>query len=318
MIVLLRIEHYIFNKKVNTVRVNDSTAKDRALVSGNIIREGNPRQKEYKEKGVIDSGCSRYMTGNKCYLTDFEAYDGGFVSFGDGKEAVNTACYVLNRALVTKPHNKTPYELIRERPPLIDFMKPFGCSVTILNTRDNLGKFEGKADEGYLVGYSVNRNKVLKKTVGISEQTYEPTSAEEKLDRRNEMKARGTLLMVLSNKDQLKFHLYQDAKLLMKATEKRYGGNKESKKDHRTQIKIHKIWLLYPQTAQAALMKQIPLLVELVLLPSQGTNVNSTFVDNLSDAVICAFLASQPNSPQLTKEDLEQIDPDDLEEMDLH
>nr|GEW07721.1 zinc finger, CCHC-type [Tanacetum cinerariifolium] len=51
---------------------------------------------------------------------------------------------------------------------------------------------------------------------------------------------------------------------------------------------------------------------------TQGTTVNSTSVDNLSDAVICAFLASQPNSPQLVKEDLEQIKPDDLEEMDLH
>ncbi|GJU63689.1 putative ribonuclease H-like domain-containing protein [Tanacetum coccineum] len=69
-------------------------------------------------------------------------------------EAVNTACYVLNRVLVIKPHNKTPYELIRGRPPLIDFMKPFGCPVTILNTRDHLGKFDGKADEGYFIGYS--------------------------------------------------------------------------------------------------------------------------------------------------------------------
>nr|GFA15937.1 putative ribonuclease H-like domain-containing protein [Tanacetum cinerariifolium] len=58
-------------------------------------------------------------------------------------------------ALVTKPHNKTPYELICGRPPLIDFLKPFRCPVTILNTRDNLGKFEDKADEGYFVGYSV-------------------------------------------------------------------------------------------------------------------------------------------------------------------
>ncbi|GKE12341.1 putative ribonuclease H-like domain-containing protein, partial [Tanacetum coccineum] len=38
------------------------------------------------------------------------------------------------------------------RPPLIDFMKPFGCPVTILNTRDHLGKFDGKADEGFLLG----------------------------------------------------------------------------------------------------------------------------------------------------------------------
>ncbi|GJR63139.1 ribonuclease H-like domain-containing protein [Tanacetum coccineum] len=49
----------------------------------------------------------------------------------------------------------------------------------------------------------------------------------------------------------------------------------------------------------------------------QATTVNSTTIDNLSDAVICAFFASQPNSPQLDNEDLQQINPDDLEEMDL-
>nr|GFA32856.1 hypothetical protein [Tanacetum cinerariifolium] len=40
-------------------------------------------------------------------------------------------------------------------------------------------------------------------------------------------------------------------------------------------------------------------------------------VDNLSDAIICVFLASQLNSPQLAHEDLEQIHPNDMEEMDL-
>ncbi|GKB25725.1 putative ribonuclease H-like domain-containing protein [Tanacetum coccineum] len=72
-------------------------------------------------------------------------------------EAVNTACYVQNRVLVTKPHNKTPYELLHDRPPSISFMRPFGCPVTILNTLDPLGKFDGKPDEGFLVGYSINR-----------------------------------------------------------------------------------------------------------------------------------------------------------------
>ncbi|GJU89668.1 putative ribonuclease H-like domain-containing protein [Tanacetum coccineum] len=71
-------------------------------------------------------------------------------------EAINTACYVLNRVLVTKPHNKTSYELIISRAPSISFMRPFGCHVTILNTLDPLGKFNGKAKEGFLVGYSVN------------------------------------------------------------------------------------------------------------------------------------------------------------------
>ncbi|GJV07361.1 putative ribonuclease H-like domain-containing protein [Tanacetum coccineum] len=71
-------------------------------------------------------------------------------------EAVNTACYVQNRVLVIKPHNKTPYELFLGRKPALSFMRPFGCPITILNTLDHLGKFDGKADEGFFIGYSTN------------------------------------------------------------------------------------------------------------------------------------------------------------------
>ncbi|GJV70166.1 putative ribonuclease H-like domain-containing protein [Tanacetum coccineum] len=71
-------------------------------------------------------------------------------------EAVNTACYVQNRVLVVKPHNKTPYELFHGRTPTLSFMRPFGCPVTILNTIDHLGKFDGKANKGFFVGYSLN------------------------------------------------------------------------------------------------------------------------------------------------------------------
>ncbi|GJW72526.1 putative ribonuclease H-like domain-containing protein [Tanacetum coccineum] len=69
-------------------------------------------------------------------------------------KAVNTAYYVLNKVLVTKPQNKTPYELLMGNSPSISFMRPFGCPLTILNTLDSLGKFDGKFDEGYLLGYS--------------------------------------------------------------------------------------------------------------------------------------------------------------------
>ncbi|GJS27177.1 putative ribonuclease H-like domain-containing protein [Tanacetum coccineum] len=71
-------------------------------------------------------------------------------------EAISTACYVQNRVLIVKPHNKTPYELFRGIKPAIGFMKPFGCHVTILNTLDKLGKFDGKSDEGFFVGYSLS------------------------------------------------------------------------------------------------------------------------------------------------------------------
>ncbi|GKC04773.1 ribonuclease H-like domain-containing protein [Tanacetum coccineum] len=307
-----------FNQRVNTVKdKNVNTVRPKAIVNATrpkavlnvvngkhvnavkasacwvwkpktkVIDHGN-LQMDLQDKGVIDSGCSRHMTGNMSYITDFEEIDGGYVAFGgnskggkitgkctvktvprkdnmysvdlknivpkggltclfakatsdesklwhrrlghinfktmnklvkgnlirglpsnffeynqtcvacqkekqhrassrtpqqkgvaerkkrtlieaartllaDSKlpttfwaEAVNTACYVQNRVLVTKPHNKTPYELFLGRKPALGFMRPFGCPVTILNTIDHLGKFDGKADEGFFVGYSIN------------------------------------------------------------------------------------------------------------------------------------------------------------------
>nr|GFA81347.1 hypothetical protein [Tanacetum cinerariifolium] len=159
-----------------------------------------------------------------------------------------------------------------------------------------------------------NEKKVLKKIVGTSEETYESTSAEEKLDIRNKMKARGTLLMALPNKDQQKFHSYQDAKLLMEAIEKRYGGNRESKKDHQNPQNM-----AFVSSNSTSGTNEVDSTASGVSTAhTQSTIVNATSINNFSDAVICAFLASQPNSPQLAKEDLKEIDLDDLEEIDLH
>ncbi|GJW26790.1 putative ribonuclease H-like domain-containing protein [Tanacetum coccineum] len=82
-------------------------------------------------------------------------------------------CYVLNRVLIIKPHNKIPYELIRGRTPLIDFLKPFRCPITILNTRDHLGKFDGKDNDGFFVCYSVVNKamRVFNKWTRIVEET---------------------------------------------------------------------------------------------------------------------------------------------------
>nr|GFB83908.1 ribonuclease H-like domain-containing protein [Tanacetum cinerariifolium] len=59
--------------------------------------------------------------------------------------------------LVTKPQNTTPYELLTGKQPIISYLRPFGCHVTILNTIDQLGKFDRKSDLGFLVGHSLNR-----------------------------------------------------------------------------------------------------------------------------------------------------------------
>nr|GEW92041.1 ribonuclease H-like domain-containing protein [Tanacetum cinerariifolium] len=66
------------------------------------------------------------------------------------------------------------------------------------------------------------------------EKQYPPTTVEERLARRNELKARGTLLMALPNEHQLKFNSYKTAKSLMEAIEKIFGDNKESKKVQKT------------------------------------------------------------------------------------
>nr|GEY42927.1 retrovirus-related Pol polyprotein from transposon TNT 1-94 [Tanacetum cinerariifolium] len=113
-----------------------------------------------KITGIFNSRCSQHMIGNKSFLSDCQEYDGGFVafagSFKGGKITVNTTRYVQNRVLVTKLYNKKPYELLIGRAPIISFMRPFGCPDTILNTLDHLGKFDGKANKGFLVGYSLN------------------------------------------------------------------------------------------------------------------------------------------------------------------
>nr|GEY41386.1 ribonuclease H-like domain-containing protein [Tanacetum cinerariifolium] len=68
-------------------------------------------------------------------------------------------------------------------------------------------------------------------------QPVAPTTAEQKLARKNELKARGTLLMALPYKHQLKFNSHKDAKTLMEEIEKRFGGNTEIKKVQKTLLK---------------------------------------------------------------------------------
>ncbi|GKA41643.1 putative ribonuclease H-like domain-containing protein [Tanacetum coccineum] len=141
--------------------------------SPNTMVDQDYPHRTLQNKGIVDSGCSRHMTGNKAYLAEYQDLNGGppvafwrkcvtefknmdFIEFCGSKgikreysnsrtlqqngvaerknrtlieaartmladpflpntfwaEAVSTACYVLNRVLVTKPHNKTPYELI--------------------------------------------------------------------------------------------------------------------------------------------------------------------------------------------------------------
>ncbi|GKB90562.1 ribonuclease H-like domain-containing protein [Tanacetum coccineum] len=144
-----------------------------------------------------------------------------------------------------------------------------------------------------------------------------PSTVEEKAQRRLELKTRSTLLMDIPNEHQLKFNSIKDAKSLLQAVEKRFGGNTATKKTQRNLLKQQYENLLHLAQSTSNTNGAVNTAHGVTTASTQATAVNSTTIDNLSDAIIYAFFASQPNSPQLDNEDLQQINPDDLEEMDL-
>ncbi|GJY89647.1 putative ribonuclease H-like domain-containing protein [Tanacetum coccineum] len=161
------------------------------------------------------------------------------------------------------------------------------------------------------------------------------TSAEDKAQRRLEVKARSTLMMGIPNEHQLKFNSIKDVKLLLEAVEKRFGRNATTKKTQRNllkqqyenftapssemldqtfdrlqnlksmeclaQVQAHRTWLLYP--LQITTLAAVNATHEVTTASTQVNAVN-----------LCH---NQPNSPQLAREDLQQIHPDDIKEMDL-
>nr|GEY12295.1 putative ribonuclease H-like domain-containing protein [Tanacetum cinerariifolium] len=87
--------------------------------------------------------------------------------------------------------------------------------------------------EVILNGDSLTPTKIVDGVVKV----IAPTTAKQRLAKKNELKARGTLLMAFPDKHQLKFNIHKDAKSLMEAIEKRFSGNKKTKKVQKTLLK---------------------------------------------------------------------------------
>ncbi|GJT22002.1 putative ribonuclease H-like domain-containing protein [Tanacetum coccineum] len=140
--------------KVKTIRCDHGTEFKNQLMNEFCAKKGIKREysiaRTPQQNGVAERKNRTLIEAARTMLAD------SLLPIQFWAEAVNTACYVLNRVLVTKPQMKTPYEILMGRSPNISFMRPFGCSLTILNTLDHLGKFDGKSEEGYLLGYSTN------------------------------------------------------------------------------------------------------------------------------------------------------------------
>ncbi|GJV55698.1 ribonuclease H-like domain-containing protein [Tanacetum coccineum] len=84
------------------------------------------------------------------------------------------------------------------------------------------------------------------------------------------------------------------------------------------QVQAHITWLLCPlQITTSSINEAVNTAHRVSTASTQVNAANFTNIDNLSDAIICSFFTSQPNSPQLVHDDLQQIHPDNIEEMDL-
>ena len=90
-------------------------------------------------------------------------------------KVVNTSCYILNRVFKRPILNKTSYELWNNRKYKISYLRVFRCKCFILNTNDNLGKFDSKAEKGIFLGYSISSKAYRvfnKRTLVVEESMY--------------------------------------------------------------------------------------------------------------------------------------------------
>nr|GEZ60527.1 hypothetical protein [Tanacetum cinerariifolium] len=120
-------------------------------------------------------------------------------------------------------------------------------------------------------------------------QPIAPTTAEQKLARKNELKAYGTLLMALPDKHQLKFNSHKDAKTLMEAIENRFGGNTETKKIYEAEVK---------HSSSTSTTTQ-----NLAFVSSSNTDSTTESVSVASVSAVCAkmHVSSLPNVDSLSK-----------------
>ncbi|GKC65092.1 hypothetical protein Tco_1097690 [Tanacetum coccineum] len=188
-----------------------------------------------------------------------------------------------------------------------------------------------------------NAPPITKLVEGV-ETIIAPSTVEEKAQRRLELKAMSTLLMGIPNEHQLKFNSIKDAKSLLHAIKKSsemLDQTFDRLQKLISQLKIHDESISQEDVNQKFLRSLSPYwnthtIVKgtsssntniqnvafvssnstssingtvntahgATTVSTQATAINSTTIDNLNDVVICAFFASQPNSPQLDNEDL--------------
>nr|GEU71353.1 hypothetical protein [Tanacetum cinerariifolium] len=169
-----------------------------------------------------------------------------------------------------------------------------------------------------------------------------PVTAEEKTNKKNDVKARSLLLMALPNEYQLTFSQYNDAKTMFAAIETQFGRNEATKKTQKTLLKqqyknfnasrteshVKKYVSASTGAQNMAFISTLSTSSNIfnttnptyeASTVSPNVNIASPQVStaNFSDNGMYAFMVENPNGSNLLQHDLEQIHEDNLEVMDL-
>nr|GFA65212.1 ribonuclease H-like domain-containing protein [Tanacetum cinerariifolium] len=150
---------------------------------------------------------------------------------------------------------------------------------------------------------------------GGADTAIPPKITKQKIAKRNELKAKSTMLLAIPDEQLLKFHGIKDAKNLWEAIKTRFRGNKESKKLQKTILKQYyeNFAASRAEDNTSSINEAVNTAHDVSTTSSQGQAFASTYADD----VMFSFFANQSNSPQLDNKDLKQIDTDDLKVMDL-
>ncbi|GJS82760.1 hypothetical protein Tco_0749301 [Tanacetum coccineum] len=223
----------------------------------------------------------------------------------------NEMCYQLLKLITKQLKNPGSGRIVGIK----SFIRLFGITAALIKVSAAQEESTARVKLVLLVENEENILKngnapIVTKTIDGKEIVIPPTSVEEKAQRRAELKARITMLMALPNEHQLKFNSYKDAKTLMQAIENRFG---EVKGTSCSTTNSHKVAFLSSSSTNRA----VNTAQGVNTASTQGAADSTTIIENLSDAVIYSFFASQSSILQLVNEDLQQINLDDLEEMDL-
>ncbi|GJU66973.1 ribonuclease H-like domain-containing protein [Tanacetum coccineum] len=345
-------------------------------------------QMDLQDQGVIDNGCSRHMTGNMSYLTDYEEIDEGYVAFegtpNEGKSLENVPLKLLideSRVLLRVPRKNNMYNV-----DLKNIVSKGGLTFLFAKATSDESKLWHRR-LGHLNFKTMNKLVKGNLVRGLASKLFKNDQTCVACQNGKQHKAsydfsRFTWVFFLATKDETSGILKSfitgienlvDHKVKVISFEKRFGGNVATKKTWRNLLKQQyenftaSSSEVLDQTFDRLqkLISQLEILGESILqkdvnkkflrkvkgtsssstntqnvafvssnntnntngavntahgtttASTQATTVNSTTINNLSDDVICTLFASQPKSPQPNNEDLSQINPGDLEEIDL-